>query len=145
MTQPIKKAIPILLALIVFFPTSASAASDSHAKYEGILPDRYYDGLSICETGGDWKHSTLSYTGGLGFNRQTFRTWSDYKSAKGLTAKQQVKVADAIAFRGHTEPNGKHIWRVGPWGWGCLKMKKHLQAYICQSKHRLVQRWKRHC
>jgi hypothetical protein len=116
-----------------------------HAKYHGILPDAYYDALSVCETGGNWQHSTKSYTGGLGIHRQTFRRWSNYNSAKGKTAAQQVKVADAIAFRGHTQRNGEHIWRVGPWGWGCLKGQKHLQKYICQSNHKLVRKWKRHC
>jgi hypothetical protein len=145
MTQPIQKAMPILIALIVLFPTSANAASDSHAKYKAILPDRYYDALAICETGGNWNHATKSYTGGLGIHRQTFRTWSNYNSAKGLTPKQQVKVADAIAFRGHTQRNGRHIWRVGVWGWGCVKREKSLQSFICNSRHPLVQRWKRHC
>ncbi len=120
-------------------------AADNHAIYGGIMPDGYYTALATCETGLNWKHSTLSYTGGLGIHRQTFRTWSRHSSAKGLTPKQQVKVADAIAFKGYTNKAGRHIWRVGPWGWGCLKLRKSIQLYICQSKHPLVQRWKRNC
>jgi len=88
---------------------------------------------------------TNSYTGGLGIHRQTFRTWSNYNSAKGLSPIEQVKVADAIAFKSHIERSGRKIWRVGPWGWGCLKGQKHLQAFICQSRHKDVQRWKRNC
>ena len=136
-------ALPLLLALSI--PTQAQAASDSHAKYDGVLPDQYYDLLARCETGGVWTHSTKSYTGGLGIHRQTFRTWSNYTSAKGLTPRQQVKVADAIAFKSHVERSGRKVWRVGPWGWGCLKGQKSLQKFICQSRHKDVQRWKRNC
>jgi hypothetical protein len=109
------------------------------------MPDDYYTALARCETGLNWKHSTKSYTGGLGIHRQTFRTWSNYNSAKGLTPRQQVKVADAIAFSSHIERSGRKVWRVGPWGWGCLRGQPSIQRYICQSKHPLVQRWKRHC
>jgi len=136
-------ALSLILALST--PAHASAAGNSHAKYQGVLPDAYYDQLAQCETGGNWSHSTKSYTGGLGIHRQTFRTWSNYNSAKGLTPKQQVKVADAIAFKSHINPNGRKIWRVGPWGWGCLKGQKHLQKFICQSRNPLVARWKRNC
>ena len=136
-------ALPLLLALSI--PTQAHAASDSHAKYHGVLEDRYYDLMAQCETGGNWNHSTKSYTGGLGISRSTFRTWSDYPSAKGLTPRQQVKVADAIAFKSHINPDGTKVWRVGPWGWGCLKGQKSLQRFICQSRHTLVVRWKRNC
>jgi len=136
-------ALPLILALSV--PAHASAAADPYAKYNGVLPDRYYDLMALCETGGNWQHSTKSYTGGLGIHRQTFRTWSNYNSAKGLTAKQQVKVADAIAFKSHIERSGRKVWRVGPWGWGCLKGQKSLQRFICQSRHTLVVKWKRNC
>jgi hypothetical protein len=136
-------ALPLIVALSV--PAHDTKLPTSRAKYQAVLPDAYYDQLATCETGGNWSHSTKSYTGGLGIHRQTFRTWSNYNSAKGLTAKQQVKVADAIAFKSHIERSGRKIWRVGPWGWGCLRGQKHLQAFICQSRHTLVVRWKRHC
>lgn len=113
--------------------------------YGGLLPDAYYLALAQCETGSNWQHSTRSYTGGLGINRQTWRTWSNTPSAKGRTPAEQVKVADAIAFTSHITPAGRKIWRVGPWGWGCLKNSAKLQAYICDSKHRLVVRWQRNC
>lgn len=142
------------LLLVSTVPTTAHAhdtTDNSHSKYHGVLPDAYYDGLGTCETGNpgtnkpNWKHSTRSYTGGLGIARSTFRRWSDYPSAKGLTPRQQVKVADAIAFKSHIEPDGTKVWRVGPWGWGCLKLRKSLQRFICESRHPLVQKWKRGC
>jgi hypothetical protein len=136
-------ALTLILALST--PAQASAAADSHAKYHGVLPDKYYDLLSLCETNSNWKHSTKSYTGGLGINRGTWQRWSDTKSANGKTPREQVKVADAIAFKSHINPDGSKVWRVGPWGWGCLKGQKHLQAFICQSRHTLVVRWKRQC
>lgn len=115
----------------------------SRKKYGAILPDKYYDSLAQCETGGNWNHSTRSYTGGLGINRHTFRRWSKYQSAKGLTPRQQVRVADAIAFSGYTDRNGIHIWRVGPFGWGCVRRSSLLQAYICKSNHPKVVRYRK--
>ena len=141
----IKKLMVLTLILALSAPAHANAAADPYAKYKAVLPDAYYDQLAQCETGGNWQHSTKSYTGGLGINRQTFRTWSNYNSAKGLTPAQQVKVADAIAFKSHINPDGRKVWRVGPWGWGCLKGQKHLQAFICKSSNKLVARWKRNC
>jgi len=136
-------ALSLILALSV--PAHASAAADSHAKYHAVLPDQYYDLLAQCETGSNWSHSTKSYTGGLGIHRATWRNWSNFPSAKGKTPAQQVKVADAIAFKSHINPDGRKVWRVGPWGWGCLKREKSLQAFICKSSNKLVARWKRHC
>ena len=140
----IKKLMALTLILALSAPAHASAAADPHAKYHGVLPDAYYDALMRCETN-NWNHSTRSYTGGLGINRQTWRTWSDSNSAKGKTPAQQVKVADAIAFKSHINPDGRKVWRVGPWGWGCLKREKSLQVFICKSSNKLVARWKRHC
>ena len=141
----IKKLMALTLITALSVPAHASAAADPHTKYKAVLPDQYYDQLARCETGGNWQHSTKSYTGGLGINRQTWRTWSDTPSATGKTPAQQVKVADAIAFKSHINPDGRKVWRVGPWGWGCLKGQKHLQRFICQSRHKDVQRWKRNC
>ena len=143
----IKKLMALTLILALSIPGVAKGlgTTDTYNKYKAVLPDAYYDQLARCETGGNWQHSTKSYTGGLGINRQTFRTWSNYNSAKGLTPAQQVKVADAIAFKSHIERSGRKVWRVGPWGWGCLKGQKHLQKFICQSRHKDVQRWKRNC
>jgi hypothetical protein len=135
-------ALPLILALSV--PAHDKPLPTSRAKYQGVLPDAYYDALMVCETN-NWQHSTKSYTGGLGIHRQTWRNWSDTRSATGKTPAEQVKVADAIAFKSHINPDGRKVWRVGPWGWGCLKGQKHLQAFICQSRHSLVVRWKRHC
>jgi len=135
----------LALFTLLSIPTPALAATSPHGKYHGVLEDRYYDGLAMCETGGNWAHSTKSYTGGLGIHRATWRNWSDYPSAKGLTPRQQVKVADAIAFKSHINPDGRTIWRVGPWGWGCLRGQKSLQRFICESRNPLVARWKRNC
>jgi hypothetical protein len=141
-----------LAATLALTPATAQAKNDnSHKKYHGVLPDAYYDALGTCESGlpgtnePNWKHSTRSYTGGLGIARQTFRRWSNHSSAKGMTPREQVRVADAIAFKSHIEPDGTKVWRVGPWGWGCLKARKSIQRYICQSRHPLVQKWKRNC
>ena len=138
-------AIALITATFTASPATAAAQRDLHEKYHGVLPDQYYDGLAQCETGGNWKHSTRSYTGGLGIYRGTWQRWSDSSSAKGKTPAQQVKVADAIAFKSHINPDGTKVWRVGPWGWGCLKGQKSLQAFICKSRHKDVARWKRGC
>jgi hypothetical protein len=139
-------ALYILLAIPgLLMATPAQASSNNRDTYNGILPDDYYSGLARCETNSNWNHSTKSYTGGLGVYRRTFQAFSNHTSAKGMTPAQQVKVADAIAFRGHTRPDGTHQWRVGPWGWGCLKARPQLQAFICRSQHPLVRKWKRHC
>ena len=138
-------ALALITAISIPAPASAAAQRDTFDKYNGVLPDQYYDALARCETGGNWKHSTRSYTGGLGIYRGTWQRWSDSSSAKGKTPAQQVKVADAIAFKSHINPDGTKVWRVGPWGWGCLKGQKSLQAYICKSRHSLVARWKRGC
>ena len=138
-------AIALITAISIPAPAFAAAQRDTFSKYHGVLPDQYYDALARCETGGNWKHSTRSYTGGLGIYRGTWQRWSDSSSAKGKTPAQQVKVADAIAFKSHINPDGTKVWRVGPWGWGCLKGHKSLQAYICKSRHKDVARWKRGC
>lgn len=150
----------VLAALIApHFEAQPAAAHDrlptSRAKYGGILPDAYYDGLATCETGirnpngkgsvPNWKHSTRNYTGGLGIYRGTAARWSGHRNLAKFTPRKQVEIADRIAFTGWTNRKGEHVWRVGPWGWACLKQRKSLQAFICASKHRLVQRWKRDC
>jgi hypothetical protein len=116
-----------------------------HSRYDGVLSDRYYDLLALCETGGNWKHSTRSYTGGLGIHRGTWQRWSNSSSARGKTPREQVAVADNVAFLGFTEPDGEFVWPVGPWGWGCVKNRKILQGFICRSTHKAVKRWKRGC
>lgn len=138
-------AIALIIATFTASPATAAAQRDTFDKYNGVLPDQYYDALARCESGGNWKHSTRSYTGGLGIYRGTWQRWSDSTSAKGKTPAQQVKVADAIAFKSHINPDGTKVWRVGPWGWGCVKGQKSLQAYICKSRHKDVARWRHGC
>ena len=106
------------------------------------MKDDYYLALARCETGNNVNHSTKSYTGMYGIHRQTFARWSNYNSAKGLTPRQQTKVADAIAFLGHTQRDGVHIWRVGPFGWGAVRngCGKMLQM-LCAAKHPKVIRY----
>ncbi len=140
------------LMISTALPASSVAAHGdldmSRRKYGAILPDHYYDGLAMCETAGDWNHSTRSYTGGLGINRGTFARWSNRsprRGARGMTPREQIRVADRIAFSGYQPSDGAFVWPVGPWGWGCLKGRKSLQRYICASTHWRVQKWKRGC
>jgi len=133
---------PLLLFIV---PAEATQASTGYQKYHGVMPDEYYDRLARCETGGNWKHSTRSYTGGLGIYRGTWQRWSDTKSAKGKTPKQQVKVADAIAFKSHINPDGTKVWRVGPWGWGCVRNNEVLKSMICRSNKPVVKKWHYGC
>ncbi len=113
-------------------------------KYQGVLPDAFYDALAQCETGGNWNHSTKSYTGGLGIYRGTWRWFSTSRSATGKTARQQVEIADRIAFKGHHE-NGTFRKPVGVFGWGCVKHHKYISKYVCQSKLAIVKRFKTRC
>jgi hypothetical protein len=140
--------ISLLLPTVLAEPVAAhhTKLETSRKKYKAILPDAYYDGLATCETGLDWKHGTLNYTGALGIARGTAWRWSGHRDIAKFSPRKQVEIADRIAFRGWDNPKtGQHKWRVGPWGWACLKMKPELQRYICASNHRLVQRWKRGC
>jgi hypothetical protein len=140
-------------AITITLLATATPAEAHHSKLEtsrkefrGILPDAYYRGLATCETGLDWKHSTLNYTGALGIARGTAWRWSGHRDLTKFSPRKQVEIADRIAFRGWDNPRtGKHVWRVGPWGWACLKNKPELQRYICASNHKLVARWKRGC
>ena len=106
---------------------------------------RFYRRLAMCETGAKVNHSTKSYTGMFGIARGTWQAWSNRSSAAGLTALQQAHVVDNIAFEGHWS-GGVYKHPVGPWGWGVVKSNcRGLQQLLCQSKHPLVQRWKRNC
>lgn len=134
----------ILSALILPVKGVSADPVGPRIKYQGVLPDAYYDALAQCETGTNWNHSTKSYTGAFGIYRGTWRWFSTAPSAKGKTAREQVMVADRIAFKGHTE---KGVFRkaVGPWGWGCVKHHKYINKYICKSKVPIVQKYKRRC
>lgn len=140
-----------MATLILTMAAPAQLANAHHTdqktrkEFRGILPDAYYRHLAQCETGGDWTHSTLNYTGGLGIARGTAARWSGRRKLERLTPRQQVEIADRIAFTGWTNKKGEHVWRVGPWGWGCLKQSTYLQGFICRSNHKLVKRWKRNC
>lgn len=149
-----KSVIAVLVIFSLVAPSGRALASDAlgvanrdkrgHSKYDGILPDAYYDLLATCETGHNWQHSTRTYTGGLGIARGTWRRWSNSSSAKGKTPEYQVAIADKIAFLGHNE-RGEFVFPVGPYGWGCVKHWKSLQRFICRSQHKAVVKKKRYC
>jgi len=125
--------------------TPAHAGTDldlSRRKYGAIMADAYYDGLAQCETGSTWTHSTRSYTGGLGIYRGTAYRWSGRRNLATLTPRQQVRIADRIAFSGWTNGAGEYVWPVGPFGWGCVKNSPRLLRYICQSRHKRVQKYR---
>lgn len=105
----------------------------------------FYRRLAQCETGSNVNHSTRSYTGMFGIYRRTWKAYSHHSSARGMTALQQARVVDNIAFLGHTE-RGRFQHPVGLWGWGAVKQNcMQLQSFICKSKHPLVQKQKRNC
>jgi hypothetical protein len=126
--------------------TTALSATPTKAYGEELVMDwRFYRRLAQCETGADVNHSTKTYTGMFGIARGTWVRWSNRSSAAGLTALQQARVVDNIAFEGHWS-RGVYKHPVGPWGWGVVKSNcMGLQTLLCQSKHPLVQRWKRNC
>ena len=128
--------------------TMTLTATRANAYGEELVMDwRFYRRLAKCETGGDVNHSTRNYTSMFGIARGTWQRWSNTSSAKGLTALQQARVVDNIAFEGHWDPGRKRFKHpVGPWGWGVVKSNcMGLQRLLCESRHRLVQRWKRNC
>lgn len=123
-------------------PTAHAHGLDlSRAKYGAIMADAYYDGLAQCETGGNWAHSTRSYTGGLGIYRGTAHRWSGKRDVSKLTMRQQIRIADRIAFSGWTRPDGVHVWPVGPFGWGAVTAGcGQLLEHLCHARHRRVQK-----
>jgi hypothetical protein len=135
----------IALSLLSASPVHASTTDKhSHRKYHGLMSDYFYDRLASCETGGNWEHSTRSYTGGLGIARGTWQRWSNSSSAKGKSPRYQVQIADNIAFLGHTK-NGVYKYPVGVHGWGCVRNTPELNSLICKSKHPKVYRKRRNC
>lgn len=145
-----KKIMATALSIITFATLATPAQAHdrldtSHKKYGGIMADKYYDILSHCETAGNWKHATRNHTGGLGIARGTAYRWSGHRGLAKFHPRKQVQIADRIAFTSWDKPNGERVWRVGPFGWGCVKRTPILQQYICQSHHKLVVKWKRGC
>lgn len=126
---------------------ASSVHADPRTGFDGlVMPEQFYYRLARCETNSNVNHSTRSYTGMFGIYRGTWKRWSNSSSAKGKTPREQAKVVDAIAWLGHTEPDGEFVWPVGPWGWGVVKSNcMGLQRFICKSKHPKVLRWKRGC
>lgn len=108
------------------------------------MSDRWYDALATCETNSNWSHSTRSYTGGLGLYINTAARWSGRHRIGKLTPRQQVAIADRIAFKGWTNPKGEYVYPVGPYGWGCVKNTPLLKQLLCKSQNPLVAK-KRRC
>lgn len=121
--------------------------AEAHADNGLVMPWRFYRRLGLCETALNVNHSTRTYTGLYGVHRRTWAQYSVHTSAKGMTAYEQARVVDNIAFKGFTDPRtGTYKWPVGVWGWGAIKADcMQLQGFICRSPHPKVQRWKRHC
>lgn len=122
-------------------PVQAAPLDLSRAKYGAIMADAYYDSLARCETAGNWQHSTRTYTGGLGIHRGTAHRWSGRRNLANLTPRQQVRIADRIAFSGWTNRAGEYVWPVGPFGWGAIRNGcGPMLRYLCQSRHPRVQK-----
>lgn len=136
-----KTATILIMSLALLTPTRASAYGE-----ELVMPWSFYRRLAQCETGANVNHSTKSYTGMFGINRRTWKYFSNKPAATGLTALEQARVVDNIAWEGHTE-NGQYHWPVGPWGWGAIRTQNcmGLKDMICKSRHPKVQRWKYRC
>jgi len=142
--QKLKRLITsIMFTLALLTPTHTPPPS-TFTEFGGVMSDQYYIALARCETGGSWDHSTRSYTGGLGLSRRTAQVWGGTRNVANKTPRQQVAIADRIAFRGF-QSRTRFVWPVGVYGWGCVKNQPKLQRMICNSTHPLVKRWKRNC
>ena len=120
--------------------------SPVEATWNHPLPKAWYVELATCETGNNTAHVSRSYVSAFGIYRRTWDTWADTPARKAhtLSFAQQARVVDRIAFYGHTE-RGKKWWPVGPWGWGCLRLRPSLRYGLCHATATVVQKWKRGC
>jgi hypothetical protein len=151
--EGVRRIVAAIVALTVLAPAAQvdahhSKLDTSRKKYRAVLPDAYYDTLAMCESRGNWQRKNALYTGGLGIYKGTAYRWSGKRNLHRLTPNEQVEIADRIAFLGWDNPKKKtnsFKYPVGPYGWGCVKIRTTLQRYICASKHPKVQRWKRGC
>ena len=118
----------------------------ARADWNHPLPKSWYIELATCETGLNTRHESRSYVSAFGIYRRTWDQWANTpaRHADRLDFGAQARVVDRIAWFGHTE-NGRKQWPVGPWGWGCLKLRPSLQYILCQSHHPKVVKWKRGC
>lgn len=116
------------------------------ARWNHPLPYKWYVGLATCETQNRTDHATRGYVSAFGIARGTWDRWADTPSRKApqLDFAAQARVVDRIAWYGHWE-RGRKVWPVGPWGWGCLRIRPRLRYILCQSTARVVQKWKRGC
>jgi len=128
-------------------PTTAHAHDTtldySRKQYGAIMPDAYYHDLGRCETNSNLQHSTRSYTGIFGIYRGTAQRWAGRRDLTNLTMRQQIRVADRIAFAGWERPGKPKVWPVGPFGWGAVRSGcGKLLEHICHARHPRVQRYK---
>jgi hypothetical protein len=146
----ITTSIILSLSISVAFTAAPTLAESepinkhTHRMYHGVMSDYFYNTLSLCETGGDWQHNTRSYTS-LGIAKGTWKRWSNSDDGRGKTRRYIVKIADNIAYYGHTS-DGVYKNNVGPWGWGAIRANCNgLKDMICRSKHPLVKQWQKRC
>jgi hypothetical protein len=134
-------------------PSNIRQTSSASEIKDLVMPWIFYRRLSQCEVGrredGSFRvdYQSRSYTSMFGIARGTFNRFSNHSSSKGMTAIEQARVVDKIAFLGHTEPDGEYVWPVGPYGWAVIKQQNcmNLREIVCKAKHPKVQRWKRYC
>ena len=117
-------------------------AANNHSIYGGIMVDSYYTQISRCEVNSNWAHRTKSYTGGLGMYTGTAWRYSGHRRVGRMTPRQQVAIADRVAFLGWTTPKGEYVWPVGPFGWGTVRHGcGNVLDLLCKSRHPKVKRY----
>lgn len=122
-------------------PAHAHDLDMSRKEFGAIMPDAYYHQLGRCETGHQLRHSTRSYTGIFGIHRQTAWAYSGKRDISKLTMRQQIRIADRIAFSGYQRRDGRFQHPVGPFGWGAVRNGcSNLLDYICNATHKRVQK-----
>lgn len=129
-----------MASFAVFVP-----GSPVEARWNRALPKGAYEALGRCETGGERgnvAHRTRSYVGAFGFAKTTWNAYADtpHQQAHRLTWEQQARVLDRVFFYGHTE-HGRRLAPAGPWGHGCFKALKWVQALVCQHAKQSVRKW----
>ncbi len=88
-----------------------------------MAPDRYWDRIADCETGGNWGRVSR-FGGGLGMY---VGSWATYGGAEfgenpgNATRDQQILVANRLSTQGWWMPDGHYRPPVGFSGWGCVQ------------------------
>lgn len=125
---------------------TAHAHHNETRKYRGVMPDAYYRDLGRCETGGKRgkvRHASRNYTGAFGIYRGTARRWAGTPTLAHKTYRQQIKIADRIAFTGWTNRRGERVYPVGPFGWGAVTANcRGLLKHLCRATHPKAQKYR---